>query len=175
VLRWNTECARAESVALNGQSRGSTRRFADTGGRGGCRGRPGTFLAATAYRSEVFMRGLAILFLTTFVGLAGAATAAAEGCPGGRAPIGAVVRGPVLQIPSATSLCVAQSDSPTTWVEVKLPVWGVSRGAVMAAAFAKNAVCVITADGLGDCRVEAKPLAAEVHSYRALLEAASWR
>ena len=94
---------------------------------------------------------------------------------GGLAASGSVVHGPVLEIPSASSICIAQGESPFTWVEVKLPWMADSRGVMMAAAFSKNATCIVAADGRGDCLIEAKPLAFEVRQLKTLLEAAAWR
>jgi hypothetical protein len=123
------------------------------------------------------MRGTAILQLTAMsLGLCLAASAAsAAGCPGGVAPAKSVVHGPVLEIPSASSLCIAEGQSPSTWVEVRLPQWDVPHAVMMAAAFGKNATCAVAADGHGDCRVEATPLAAEVRQPAMLIAASAWR
>jgi hypothetical protein len=122
------------------------------------------------------MRGMAILGLTASLGLCLAAgSALAAGCPGGVAPARSVVHGPVLEIPSASSLCIAEGQSPSTWVEVRLPRWDVPHAVLMAATFGKNATCVVAADGHGDCRVEAAPLADAVRQPAMLIAASAWR
>jgi len=45
----------------------------------------------------------------------------------------------------------------------------------MAAAFGKNAVCFLGADGLGDCLIEGKRLQDELQNPEVVKEAASWR
>ena len=117
---------------------------------------------------------LLAIFLTAIVGV-GADAAEAEGCPGGAASAGAVVHGPVLDIPDASTLCIAQGQSPSTWVEVKLRGTGATRGALMAASFARNAVCAIGPDGVGACRIEQEPLAEALRRPEVRLAALSWR
>jgi hypothetical protein len=123
------------------------------------------------------MRATAVLRLmaVSFGFCLAAGAASATGCPGGAAPVRSVIHGPVLEIPSASSLCVAQGQSPSTWVEVRLPQFDVSQQVMMAAAFGKNATCVVTADGRGDCRVEAAPLADQVRQPSMLIAASAWR
>ena len=46
---------------------------------------------------------------------------------------------------------------------------------LMAAAFGKNATCVIGPDRLGDCMVEGKPLAVALHQPEIVDAAYAWR
>ena len=105
----------------------------------------------------------------------GAVDAVAGGCPGGPARTGAVVHGPVLEIPDASSLCVAQGQSPSTWVMVRLAHASDSYRLLMAAAFGKNAVCFVGHDGLGACDIEDQPLDLELRRPEASEASLSWR
>jgi hypothetical protein len=105
----------------------------------------------------------------------GAVDAVAGGCPGGPAPNGAVVRGPVLEILDASSLCVAEGQSPSTWVTVRLAHASDTYRLLMAAAFGKNAVCSVGHDGLGVCDIEDQPLDLELRRPETIDASLSWR
>ena len=96
-------------------------------------------------------------------------------CRGHVPAAGAVVRGPVLFIPDGSSVCVATAQSPTTWVRITLPSLAATRSTLMAAAFAKNAVCRIRRDGTGRCLIEGVDLLAALHRPEVVKAAASWR
>src|ERR1700722_11354249 len=96
-------------------------------------------------------------------------------CPGGPAPRGAEVHGPVLEIPDASSLCVALGQSPSTWVRVRLAHPSDTHPLLMAAAFGKNAVCFVGHDGLGVCDIEDQPLDAELRRPETIEASLSWR
>lgn len=104
-----------------------------------------------------------------------AAGAMAGGCPGGPAPNGVMVRGPVLEIPDASSLCVAMGESPSTWVRVGLAHASDTYPLLMAAAFGKNAVCFVGHDGLGVCDIEDQPLNQELRRPETIKASLSWR
>jgi hypothetical protein len=105
----------------------------------------------------------------------GARAAPAGACGADPPAAGAVLHGPVLEIPDASSLCIALQQSPTTWVAVQLPNLGVTRAALMAAAFGKNATCVVGADLRADCRIEGKRLVDQVRRRAVLRAAVAWR
>jgi len=96
-------------------------------------------------------------------------------CPGGPAPSGAAVHGPVLEIPDASSLCVALGESPSTWVTVRLAHPSHTYPLLMAAAFGKNAVCFVGRDGLGICDIEDQPLDLELRRPETIEASLSWR
>lgn len=102
-------------------------------------------------------------------------TAALASCPGGAAHAGAVVHGPVLAIPDAQSLCLAQGDDPSSWIELKLAEPGRSYPRLMAAAFGKDASCVVDRHGVATCDIEDRPLAVVLQSPATGQAAASWR
>ena len=99
----------------------------------------------------------------------------AGSCPGGPAPNGAVVHGPVLQIPDPASLCIAQGPSPSTWIRVRLARASQTYPLLMAAAFGKNAVCKVGLDGRGVCAIEGQPLDAELRRPETVVASLSWR
>ncbi len=107
-------------------------------------------------------------------GLASGASAQSV-CGGPRPAAGTVLHGPVLAIPDASTLCVANGPSPAQWIAVSLPQLKASRAILMAAAFGQNATCVIGADGVGECRIEDTPLAAEVRRPEIVKAAMQWR
>jgi hypothetical protein len=90
-------------------------------------------------------------------------------------PAGAVVRGPILQIDDGASVCVAKGAQPLFWTRIKLRGVDVSRPLLMAAAFGKNAACVIGADGLADCMVEGVPLRTLSGQPAVIKASLSWR
>ena len=107
-------------------------------------------------------------------GLASSAVAQTV-CGGARPAAGTVLHGPVLAIPDASTLCIANGAAPAQWIAVSLPQLKASRALLMAAAFGQNATCVIGADGVGECRIEDAPLAAEVRRPEIVKAAMQWR
>jgi hypothetical protein len=88
---------------------------------------------------------------------------------------GEVLHGPVLEIPDASSLCIALGTSPAAWVAVQLPSLGVTRSVLMAAAFGKNATCVVGGDLKATCIVEGKRLVDQLHRPAILRASTGWR
>lgn len=113
--------------------------------------------------------------MAAFATCLAAGAASAGDCPGAAAAPGSLVHGPVLQIPDAGTLCVAQGQSRSTWVEIRLARAAATRGLLMAAAFGKNATCIVTSEGYGACLIEATPLTAELERPETIQAAASWR
>ena len=119
---------------------------------------------------------LSLMSLLAVLGSALAASAADAGvCQGPRANPGAVVRGPVLEIPDGTSLCVALGVSRSTWVPIDVSRLGADRAMLMAAAFGRTATCVVGADGRGQCRIEGAALADGLRDPEIRKIATSWR
>jgi hypothetical protein len=122
--------------------------------------------------------GLAGVVISSVMLVLAAESAHAEpagGC-GTRQPFaGEVLHGPVLEIPDASSLCIALGASPAAWVAVQLPDLAVTRQALMAAAFGKNATCVIGGDLRATCVVEGKRLIDQLHRPVILRAATGWR
>lgn len=117
---------------------------------------------------------IALVLMTLAFG-AGGGIAKAGSCPGGPAPRGAVVHGPVLEIPDASSLCLAQGQSRSTWVGVRLTVASETHRLLMAAAFGKNAVCAVGRDGLAACDIEGQPLNFELGRAETVKASLAWR
>jgi hypothetical protein len=117
------------------------------------------------------------LFISGLMAAAAAVAAygarAAEVCQGPPPARGVVIHGPVLDVPDGSSLCLAIGASPSAWIKVPLPRLQTTRSALMAAAFGKNATCVVGPNGAADCAIEGKPLA-EALGQAGLLKAA-WR
>ena len=94
---------------------------------------------------------------------------------------GASFSGTVLQVIDGRTLCVASGPSPDQWVRVTLTDAGpnTGRGALMAAAFAKEVVCVAgAADGDGVaavCMAGARSLGRAATEPEATAQAADWR
>ena len=101
--------------------------------------------------------------------------AALASCPGGPAPKGAAVHGPVLAVPDSDSLCLAQGGAPSNWVEVKLAQPSTSYPLLMAAAFGKDARCTVGADGAAVCSIEDRPLTADLQNPANIKSAAALR
>ena len=122
------------------------------------------------------MDGWAALLLVATIGstLPGP-SARAEVCQGPPAQPGAVVHGPVLQVPDGSSLCVAPTPSVSTWVLIELAHPQATRSLLMAAAFGKNATCTVDSEGKGRCVIEGISLDEELRSPVILTAAASWR
>jgi len=117
---------------------------------------------------------VALLSMALAASLAARAASAGD-CPGGPAPNHAVVHGPVLEIPDASSLCVAQGPSPSTWIRVRLARPSGTYPLLMAAAFGKNAVCNVGADGRGVCDIEGRSLDAELRRPETIAASLAWR
>jgi hypothetical protein len=120
---------------------------------------------------RVVLRSMTFAFGACLV----AGAAVAGGCPGGPAPTGAVVHGPVLEIPDASSLCLAQGQSPSTWRMVRLAKPSETYPLLMAAAFGKNAICFVGRDGRAACNIEGEPLAVELKRPETIKASLSWR
>ena len=117
-----------------------------------------------------------LFVIVALLGAGWASGAAAQTvCGGARPAAGTVLHGPVLEVPDASTLCVANGASPTQWIAVSVPQLKASRAVLMAAAFGQNATCVISAGGVGECRIEDTPLAAEVHRPEIVKAAMQWR
>jgi hypothetical protein len=117
-------------------------------------------------------RGLAALLLSAWLLSGGVALAR---CPGGSAAPGAVIHGPVLAIPDASSLCLALGAAASSWIEVKLAQPSPSYPLLMAAAFGKDASCVIDGHGAALCDIEGRPLAVDLQSPATMEASAAWR
>lgn len=102
-----------------------------------------------------------------------AAAQAASPCQGKPLQAGGFVRGPVLEILDARTVCVART--PTDWVAVPLIQPAQSRPALMAAAFGKTATCVVGKDGRGECVIEGAPLGAVLRQPTLQKTAQAWR
>lgn len=130
-----------------------------------------------------------LLAIGLMIGVALIATEAqaSESVCKGQAPaIGAVLKGPVLYIPDGERLCVAQDGSPQNWVEVQ--VLDARPGAasgdeghrrLMAAAFARNADCVVTGESgervTAACMIEGERLSARLNQSEIIKAAQAWR
>ena len=101
--------------------------------------------------------------------------AKAGSCPGGPAPSSAVVHGPVLEIPDAMSLCLAQGQSPTTWIGVTLAQPSHTYPLLKAAAFGKDAICFVGRDGRGLCDIEGQPLDSALRRPETIEASLAWR
>lgn len=109
-------------------------------------------------------------------------------CRGVAPAVGQTLKGPILHVVDGDHLCVAQDVSPETWVEVQVLDAALqkavvnehrTRGALMAAAFAQNAVCEITgvAGGvpLADCRIEGEALSSRLSAPDIVKTGQAWR
>jgi len=116
------------------------------------------------------------LALVSIVLLLAASSASAESACRGPAPTtGAVIHGPILDIPDGASLCLATGASPDAWVKVDVARFNASRPELMAAAFGKNATCEIQKDGQAVCVVEGQPLAQTLQQPQIIKAATAWR
>ena len=120
-------------------------------------------------------RSLLPWLATTIAATFATSVCAADICQGPPAVKGAVVHGPVLEVPDGSSLCIASGASPSAWVRIPLPHLQTSRAALMAAAFGKNATCAVDSHGRGDCTIEGQTLAMAVQRPEILKAAFSWR
>jgi hypothetical protein len=136
------------------------------------------YLAATIFtRDKRCGVGLARVLISSalLVLAAGGARAAPVSACAEQPFAGEVLHGPVLEIPDASSLCIARGTSPAAWVAVQLPNLGVTRSALMAAAFGKNATCVVGPDLKASCIVEGRRLIDQLHRPAILRAASAWR
>jgi hypothetical protein len=94
---------------------------------------------------------------------------------------GQVFSGPVLQVIDGQTLCVADGPTPDHWVRVRLTDVDrtIPRGALMAAAFAKDVICTVERrDGqgvAGRCVFDGASLGELVQSDEIRTQATSWR
>ena len=129
-----------------------------------------------------------LIALGLLLGVALVATEAQASVCGGRAPaVGAQLKGPVLQVVDGQHMCVATGVSPTSWVEVQVLDPRVvhassaddARARLMAAAFARDAVCVITGVNRGKataaCVIEGEQLGARLNQPKIVKAAQIWR
>jgi hypothetical protein len=109
-------------------------------------------------------------------------------CRGVAPAVGQILKGPILHVVDGERLCVALDANPKTWVEVQVldaPLQKAAvtsprtRGTLMAAAFAQNAVCEIKGviDGvpIADCQVEGEPLSGRLASPDVVKIGQAWR
>jgi len=116
----------------------------------------------------------AMLSFGTGAGMASGAVA--QTVCGAPAPAaGAVLHGPVLEIPNGSTLCIATGASPAQWTAVSLAQIKTSRAVLMAAAFGQNATCTIGQDGAADCRIEGASLAQQIQRPEILKASMQWR
>ena len=114
------------------------------------------------------------LILASLV-MAGAGSAQAQNVCRGAAPVaGMVIHGPVLEISDGSSLCVATGADRTDWVRIPLQQSTTTRPQLMAAAFGKNAICRIGADGRGECVVDGSPLSETLQRPEIVKAATGW-
>jgi hypothetical protein len=92
---------------------------------------------------------------------------------------GEVLSGVVLEVIDSQTICVARGPLPSEWVRVRVADPQVSRGAMMAAVFARRIDCVVTRiDGDGvraTCLADRTSVGALASAPEALAQAASWR
>ena len=117
------------------------------------------------------LRPLLLILLLAGGLFAGQAQARDTICRGQTPEVGATLSGPVLHVIDGERLCVALGPATDLWVELqvsdasqrKTSSGKPARGPLMAAAFARNAVCSVTGlvDGraVAACRIEDRPLA----------------
>lgn len=129
-----------------------------------------------------------MIALGLLLGVALVATEAQAGVCGGQPPaVGAQLKGPVLQVIDGQHMCIATDASPSTWVEVQVVDPALVRassvddakGRLMAAAFARDAVCVITGAKEGRataaCTIEGEHLGARLNQPEIIKAAQIWR
>jgi hypothetical protein len=119
--------------------------------------------------------GVLIMSAMLLVAAHGARGEPASACGREQPFAGEVLHGPVLEIPDASNLCIALGTSPVAWVAVQLPDLGVTRSALMAAAFGKNVTCVVGRDLRAACSVEGKRLVEQLHRSQILRASTAWR
>ncbi len=112
-------------------------------------------------------------FVLTGLALHPAQANAASPCQGKPVQAGGFVRGPVLEILDARTVCVARS--PTDWVAVTLIQPAQSRPALMAAAFGKTATCAVGPDGRGECVIDGVSLGVLLRQPTIQKTAMAWK
>lgn len=130
---------------------------------------------------------LSLLMASGIALVATTAEAETSVCRGEALEIGATLRGPVLHVVDGERMCVALGATPDRWVEIQVqpaPLQQTStatpsRGNLMAAAFAQNAVCTVTGlvDGraVARCDVEGQPLAERLGQPAIAKVGQTWR
>jgi hypothetical protein len=103
------------------------------------------------------------------------AAAARTPCLGPPLAPGAVIHGPVLDIPDGATLCIATGSSPSQWTEIAVPQLKASRALLMAAAFGQNATCTMGPAGVADCTIEGASLASELKRPQVIKASGQWR
>jgi hypothetical protein len=138
--------------------------------------------ALAAGCQPMFRLRRAISCLAAAGGLAFASAAQASVCQGPLPEPGATIKGPVLHVVDGETLCVAQGFDPSTWVPLQVAGAhgpAVTKPALMAVAFGKDAVCKVesVAEGraVAACTVEERPLAALLQQPEVLRAAGGWR
>ncbi len=121
------------------------------------------------------MGWLGLLFTVVALSTLAGGAVAEPVCSGAAPAAGAALHGPVLYVESAAVLCVSVGEAKTSWVAVTLDKPAASRGALMAAAFGKNARCAIGADQRGACTIEDVDLATVLRRADVRETAANWR
>ena len=136
-------------------------------------------------RSKRILIALGLLVGVALVATEAQATNAV--CRGSAPAIGAQIKGPVLHVIDGERMCVALEPSPSTWVEVQVLDPRVVRAStaddarrrLMAAAFARDAVCVITGSYGGRataaCMIEGEQLSARLNQPEIAKAAQIWR
>ena len=119
--------------------------------------------------------GVLILSVMFLLAAQGARGEPAGACGREQPFAGEVLHGPVLEIPDAARLCIALGTSPAAWVAVQLPNLGVTRSALMAAAFGKNVTCLVGKDLTARCIVEGKSLVDQLHRPELVRASTAWR
>ncbi len=132
----------------------------------------------------------AVIAASAALWLAAAPAQAAEVCTGQTPAAGEVVRGPVLHVEDADTLCVALGATPDTWVRLTLadaPKTGGMqraaidqsndnpRGTLMAVAFSQNVVCDVLEDSKAVCRVGDQSVGALLKQPAAWVAGRDWR
>ena len=118
---------------------------------------------------------LVMAILAATLGLSGQARAETSACKGAPPVAGAQLHGPILNVPDANTVCVAQGHSPGSWIAVRLAEPAPDRATLMAAAFGKNAVCVVGSDGRALCVVEGAPLSQLLQQPELQKASLAWR
>lgn len=139
--------------------------------------------------TRAFLKHLLLgLLLAGGIALAASEAQAESGVCRAAAPrVGETLRGPVLHVTDGAHLCIALDAAPGRWVEVRIEeaplqkasAAAPSRGTLMAAAFAHNAVCTVTGvvDGrpVARCEIEGQPLAARLGRPEIAKIGQTWR
>lgn len=136
-------------------------------------------------RSKRIMIALGLMLGVALVATEAQATTSL--CRGEAPAVGAQIRGPVLHVIDGGRLCIALEPSPSTWVELQVLDPRVMRTSsaddakqrLMAAAFARDAVCVVTGTSAGRataaCMIEGEQLSARLSQPEIAKAAQIWR